>query len=270
MARLRPAGRLRKTSTVDQNTYSGLAARLHDAFWAADGEAAEMPRLAEFLRRHPGRALEIGCGSGRLLLPLLRQGHPVEGLDSSAEMLALCGEAAAELGLEPVLHHGDMAAFTSARRFGALAVPAFTLQLAGEPAAVLQHFARLLDPGGGLYFTVFLPLAELTGELPAGQWYPDHEIALPDGRRATVTTRHRFDRNRQILHRRHRYRLLDPGGRVLARHECRQQLAWFEPDQWLALLTAAGFTVGRAYGDFDPETPLEEGQILTFEAERTG
>ncbi|RYD65398.1 MAG: class I SAM-dependent methyltransferase, partial [Verrucomicrobiaceae bacterium] len=46
--------------------------------------------LDELLRGHPGISLEIGCGSGRLLLPLLQKGHNVEGLELSREMLDLC------------------------------------------------------------------------------------------------------------------------------------------------------------------------------------
>lgn len=248
------------------HSYTGLAAALHDAFWAAAGAPAELPPLAAFLRRHPGRALEVGCGSGRLLLPLLRQGHPLEGLDSSAEMLGLCREAAATLGLRPVLHLAAMESFADPRRFRALAVPAFTLQLAPDPAAALANLARLLEPGGGLYLTAFLPLAEISRELPANRWYPDHETEMPQGRRATLHTRHRIDLRSQTLHRSHRYRIIDRDGKELERHETHQTLHWFEAAQLHTLLEAADFAVVAAYGEFDRETPACDAQIFTLEA----
>src|SRR5688572_23453449 len=61
------------------NAYTSLEALLHDAFWAEEGEPAELQLLDETLREYPGPSLEIGCGSGRLLLPLLQKGHQVEG-----------------------------------------------------------------------------------------------------------------------------------------------------------------------------------------------
>lgn len=248
------------------NRYTGLAASLHDAFWAAEGQPAELPLLDSFLRRHPGRALEIGCGSGRLLLPLLARGHPLAGLDASAEMLALCRAAAAPLGLDPVLHQGDMETFSPGEPFHALTVPAFTLQLAADPAAALANFRRQLAPGGGLYLTVFLPLAEIAGELPEHEWYPDLAAPLPEGNRATITSRHTLDLPRRVLHRQHRHEIRDTAGNLVARHESRQTLRWFDAPELAALLTSAGFHIDRAFGEFDPDFPADDAQILTFEA----
>ena len=44
---------------------------------------------AEFLKKFPGPALEVGSGSGRLMFPLLQMGFEIEGLELSADMLAL-------------------------------------------------------------------------------------------------------------------------------------------------------------------------------------
>ena len=51
--------------------YLSLEAELHDVFWQAADDGSELRLMSAFLRRHPGPALEIGCGSGRLLLPML-------------------------------------------------------------------------------------------------------------------------------------------------------------------------------------------------------
>src|SRR5688572_6223567 len=100
------------------------------------------------LRDHPGLSLEIGCGSGRLLLPLLEKGYRVEGLELSPDMLDLCRKAAEDLALAPALHEGDMMSFDCGTRYASLLLPAFTLQLAADPAAALAHFHKLLVPGG--------------------------------------------------------------------------------------------------------------------------
>lgn len=249
--------------------YSSLEALLHDAFWAEEGEPAELALLDELLREHPGLSLEVGCGSGRLLLPLLQKDHEVEGLDLSPDMLALCRRAAAELSLDPVLHEADMTLFQPGKTYASLLLPAFTLQLAPDPAAALGHFHSLLAPGGLLYLSVFIPFAELHRELPEGIWYDDHRTTLPDGRTAAVETRHRLDRKARILTREHRYRLFRADGSEEASHESTQTLRWFTARQLRGLIQKAGFEPLHAVADFDPELPVdEEAQIITVVARR--
>ena len=249
------------------NSYTSLEALLHDAFWAGEGEPAELALLDGLLREHPGPALEIGCGSGRLLLPLLQRGHQVEGLELSPDMLALCREAAAALGLDPLLHEGDMSVFDPGKTYASLLLPAFTLQLAPDPAAALGHFKSLLDPGGVIYLSVFIPFAELHRELPEGEWYDDHRTTLPDGRAASVETRHRLDRKARVLDREHRYRLHQPDGTLEAEHTSTQTLRWFTARQLRGLLAKAGFEPLHAVADFDPEIPVDdEAQVITVVA----
>src|SRR5512137_3076904 len=88
--------------------YLSLEAELHDAFWEAEDDGSEVRLMAEFLKKHPGPALEVGSGSGRLMFPLLRQGFGVEGLELSPDMRALGALRAKRLGVKPVVHEGDM------------------------------------------------------------------------------------------------------------------------------------------------------------------
>lgn len=54
-----------------------------------------------------GLALEVACGTGRILLPCLQAGVDIDGLDLFPEMLAVLRRRAAELGLAPRLYRGD-------------------------------------------------------------------------------------------------------------------------------------------------------------------
>lgn len=244
--------------------YTSLEAELHDLFWEKE-ESPELGWLHALLHEFPGPSLEVGCGSGRLLLPLLEMGHQVEGLEPSPDMLALCRKKAGDL--DPVLHTGTMADFDPAGRYRSILIPAFTLQLSPDPAADLRRLRDWLADDGILYLTAFRPFAELDGELPEGEWYPDHEAALPDGSMATLHTRHHLDRKGRILRREHHYRLTRDG--EVREHRSHQIIRWFEPDALAGMLDDAGFTIDRACADFEEDQPVsDDAQIITVIAKR--
>ena len=187
--------------------YVSLEAALHDAFWAAEDDGSEVRLMSDFLRTYPGRSLEIGAGSGRLIFPLLDLGFEVEGLELSNDMLAIAKLQNSSRTTAAVFHQGDMADWDDGRQFASLMAPAFTLQLADDPASVLAHWHDLIEGNGGLYLTVFIPFAELHGDLPENEWYADHQTRLPDGRLATLETRHSLEMDGQRVVRDHRYTL---------------------------------------------------------------
>jgi SAM-dependent methyltransferase len=251
--------------------YLSLEAELHDAFWEAEDDGSEVRLMADFLKKFPGPALEVGSGSGRLMFPLLRMGFEVEGLELSADMLALGNVRAEQLGVHPVVHAGDMTCWRGSRHYASLLAPAFTLQLSANPEETLRHWHGLLENHGGIYLTVFMPYAELLGDLPENQWYPDHQVTLADGREGRLETRHRLDRNRQLLHREHRYSL---SGDPPVSHESRQTIRWIEHTEMLALLERTGFRLNRFFLDFDPGLSTADPDradfdgILTYQATR--
>ena len=91
-----------------------------------DGElydlvAAGIPYGLEFYTRlakeAAGPVLDVACGTGRILLPCLREGVDIEGLDLFPAMLARLRSKAQALQLNPVLHQADMSAFKLERQF---------------------------------------------------------------------------------------------------------------------------------------------------------
>ncbi len=249
--------------------YEQLEARLHDLFWASEGQSQELPLIEAFLAQHPGTALELGCGSGRLLLPLLTKGHAIEGLDNSPDMLRLCRQRSS--GHTPVLHHANMEDFDTGSSYSAITIPAFSLQLI-EPERippVLENIHAHLKAGGGLYLTLFIPWAELMGELEEGCWFLDHETSTAEGALARCYTRFQIEPMAQSLCREHRYEIVDSHGRLLEQSTSRQHLTWCCEGEMTQLLQNAGFAIEKVIGDFDPRVACDDqSQILTFLATR--
>ncbi|MDA0768082.1 MAG: class I SAM-dependent methyltransferase [Verrucomicrobia bacterium] len=250
--------------------YQSLEARFHDLFWNAEEGPGELELLQEFHRLHPGRGLELGCGSGRLLLPLLSAAFDIEGIDLSTDMLDLCREQAAATSLHPVLHHGNIEFLELPDTYATLTLPAFTFQLVNDPSRLLQSLHRTLHPGGWLYLTAFIPHSELEGDVPENQWYPDRDLVLPDQTRASVETRHSLDPESRLLIRHHRYALHSPDDALLDSHESQERIHWLEAHELTDLLLEHGFTTTDTIVNFDPhdDTPIEDATVFTLLAEK--
>lgn len=185
-------------------------------------------------------------------------------------MIGLCRNAASQKNLPVTVHQGDMDDWIAPHLYQSLLIPAFTLQLSARPADTLQRLAAMLTPNGVLYLSTFTPRAELSEALPENEWYHDQELALANGSIATINTRHRIDREKQLLYREHRYMLHSSGDELLARHESAQSLHWFRRDQLKDMLRSAGFVIEKQFADFKPtRNSLKNALVVTTWARRT-
>lgn len=250
--------------------YDQLEAKLHDLFWASEGPSAELKLIEGFLKEYSGTALELGCGSGRLLAPLLQHGFLIEGLDNSKDMLQLCRENTQ--AFEPVLHQASIEKFSTGSLYNAITVPAFTLQLIDpdQILAALTNIEQHLHPGGGLYLTIFIPWAEITGELQENEWFLDQEITMADHKIARCHTRFHIKRIAQVLEREHRYEILDSKkNKVLEESRSTQKITWFWLREINLLLNQAGFSTERVIGDFTANaTCNDNSQVITLIASK--
>ncbi|MBT8485145.1 MAG: class I SAM-dependent methyltransferase [Phycisphaerales bacterium] len=152
----------------------------HEAWQADDPEpfepeqhAAQLAGLVRLLGPPPRRGLDLGCGPGRILVPLAAEGHRMIGLDRDPSILTVCEDRLARAGATAELHAVDFqAAWPSSVTdldFVLCLGNTFAI-LADVDAAVamLQRVASVLAPGG-----VFLMddlAADLWPELTEGYW----------------------------------------------------------------------------------------------------
>jgi len=215
-----------------------------------------------------GPVLDLGCGTGRVLLRALAAGLDIDGLDDSAEMLARLRSNAAARGLAPRVTQGDMRGFRMARRYPCVMIPfnAFAHNLtADDQVATLRCCHEHLAPGGRLVFDVFsatpamvaTPMAEPVLELEK----PHPETGLPlrlyDGRRLDIAT--------QTQHSQIAIEELDAGGKVARTHRFVAVVRWIYPSEMELLLRYAGYTRWEITGGFDgrPAADHQGGIVIS-------
>ncbi len=247
-----------------ESQYQHLEASLHDAFWDAEDARSEVALIAKTLEQNPGKALEIGSGSGRLLLPLLQKGHDIEGLEPSADMLAFC-QKNADPAQPPRLHLSDLTSFQAEQRYRVIAIPAFTFMLMSDPRAAIEKIRKLLEINGILYLTVFIPWSEIYRDQPENKWFTDKTIPLDDKKRAVCKTRYRIDQIAQTLERDHEYTIIDSKKRILDTQKLTQRLRYFWPRELRLLLEMHGFQILSETSDFTTGQQFhEETGIFTY------
>ncbi|HSO01926.1 MAG TPA: methyltransferase domain-containing protein [Gaiellaceae bacterium] len=189
-------------------------------------------------------ALDAGCGTGRLLLPWLRDGLDVDGCDVSPDMLAECRRLAAAEGLEPTLYAQALHELALPRRYRSI-VCCGTFGLGSTRAQDEEALRRLydhLEPGGLLVLDIDANGDVLAAEPHPGQLEPPAErLRAADGSEYSLRGRViAVDRaERRVTRAIQAWQWRD--GELVAEEEHLLTEAVYAPDELARMLERAGF-----------------------------
>lgn len=154
-----------------ETTYTRFA-QFYDAY--VGNYARDLPLYLALAAKTQSPILEIGCGSGRILLPLLRAGHTVTGVDISNEMLRLADEKLAKNHSQArcILLNHNFVNQALPRTYGLALVTFYTfnyLLSLEQQKTFLAHIAETLLPGSAIALHLFYPNPLLHPET-SGKW----------------------------------------------------------------------------------------------------
>lgn len=215
--------------------------------------------LADLAEQFGDPILEVGCGTGRLLLPLARLGHTVVGVDASAAMLDIARDKLATaddaVRARVSIEQGEFSEVRLERQFS-LAVIAYNTLMHLSPAGLafcLGNVRRHLHPGGGLFIDVDNPTEVhdpgQDGLLLLDRVAYDKErdeltvlsvSSVGDGERQTRDTVWMVD-------------VTPAEGGPLNRTVARTTLHYYFAHQLEQILETAGFRLIAQYGDYERE-----------------
>lgn len=222
-------------------------------------------------RAAPGPVLDLCCGTGRLLLPMLEAGVDADGVDLYAAMLDRARAKAAAGGFHPRLEVADMRSFSLPGRYAAVLIPfnAFAHNLTREDQrATLSCCHRHLLPGGLLAFDTFRATAQTLAE-PYSSPVLEREVAHPESDHPVqIWDGRTLDAERQIQHSRIEIRELDAERQLVVAHRFETDVRWVQPDEIDRLLREVGFTDVRVEGGYEGEPVTESTSWLVIEARR--
>ncbi len=228
------------------------------------------------------RVLELGCGTGRVLVALAEQAAYVFGLDHSSAMLAMAAQKLVVARLNSdraVVEAGDITDFDLTTR-----TPPFDLIIA--PFRVMQNLesdeqiarlmgciARHLAPGGQAILNTFCPRGgpeeikafweSRDGSQPTWS-HPDGEetVSMTD-----VCTRYRDEP--LIVYPELTYRRSNAAGIQLDEATLKIAMRVWYPDELIAMIKSHGFEISARFGGYEGE-PWGEGSELVVAFESAG
>ena len=258
-----------------QTWHYGLVAKWWAEFNTSGPEIAYFRRFVE--AGQP--ALDVACGTGRLLVPFLEAGLDVDGCDISEDMLALCRERAERRGLTADLYTQAMHELELPRRYRTIYVCG-GLGLGGRrehDVEALRRFHDHLDPGGTLVLDNEAPYA-------CGHWkyWPKQaRAALPrpwpaEGDRRRASDGAEYELRSRVLD-------LDPleqrvtleikaglwrDGELVAEEEHVLKMTLYFKDEIVLMLERAGFRDVEVRAAYTDAEPTGEDDFLVFIARK--
>lgn len=258
----------------------GLVAR----WWAEFNEAdpGELAFYRGFVERGGQPALDLACGTGRLLLPLLQTGLDLDGCDVSPDMLALCREQAARTGLSPSLYQQAFHELDLPRTYRTIYI-CDSFGIGGHrehDLEALHRCHRHLAPGGTLVFSHGLPY-EAIAQWPF--WLPERRKELPEawpdsGMRKRAANGDEIELRGRLVdldpleqrETRQMRALLRREGRLVAEEEHTFQATLYFRNELLLMLALTGFTDVEVRAGYSEAPATAADTTVVFVARKAG
>ncbi|MEF8873872.1 MAG: class I SAM-dependent methyltransferase [Candidatus Thermoplasmatota archaeon] len=212
----------------------------------------DIPFYKKQVENYGDPVLELGCGTGRITIPIAREGYDITGLDISRELLRRGKEKAEKDELDIRWIEGDMRKFSLDRKFNLIFVPFNTIQhiLSLEDLErVFENVKRHMNTDGRFIVEFFNPDLDILNRDPQ----EEHEVMEydnPDGEgRIKITEKTSYEKAKQMLHLKWFYNFEDR--RVTREWTSR---IWF-PKEVDEVFKYNDLEIEHKYGDFD-ESPF--------------
>ena len=255
----------------------GLVAR----WWAEFNiDGPEIAYFKALIERFGELALDVACGTGRLLIPYLRAGLDIDGSDISADMLDLCNQKAQSEGLNPRLYNQPMHELALPRKYKTIVVCG-GFALGGsrqQDQEALSRFFHHLEPGGALLLDNYLPYKDAD---EWRYWVKEERQNLPEPWPSTGTRKQAengdeielrgrlasFDPLDQVATREIRAFLWRDGELVKQEEYTLLERLYFR-NEFLSMLALAGFQDVKVLAEYTDSPASAESGILIYVARK--
>lgn len=235
----------------------------HAAFYDdyATGLEGDVQFYVEEAQKAGAPILELGCGTGRILIPIAEAGMTIVGLDCAQAMLSIAKQKVSKLSAETQrrieLIEGDMRNFSLGRRFKLVIIPyrAFLhLSTPTDQRQTLGCIREHLADDGHLIFNIFDPsletIATQLSRIGRAMKKDSEFIDSSTGHRIVIWKTHQHDPEQQRLDAYIIFEALNDEGQVISKTYTPLRLRYVYRYEMEYLLELCGYQIEALYGDF--------------------
>ncbi len=238
-------------------------ARFYDVDMARNMPFDDVAFYAGVCRRKDGRVLELGCGTGRILLPLLTQGIDGYGIDASGAMLQELLQRAQDRSLAARVCRMDLRALAFRRDFDTVLCPySLVTYLTSDDDLdrALAGIRDCLNPDGLLVVDAFVPRPVAA--------HADFRLDYrrPFGEQVLVRWKRIAPLGPRINWIERRYQVLATDESVLEQIDIAEEIRPVDPDALRSLLALRGFVVDEAWWNYTQREEVPAAQFFTVVA----
>lgn len=220
------------------------------------------PFILSLARELLGAALELGCGTGRLTIPLAQNGVEITGLDIVPGMIERASQKADGLPIEWIL--ADARTFQLGRKFRLIfesgSVFRHMLTRADQEAYLGRAWEHLEDDGRLIVNSLFPRPRDLICTETEEDWFTEQH---PDGYEIRVSGVDKYDAVRQVKMETAYRRWTDAHGQEIVQ-VAPLSLRYIFPQEMEALLHYSGFEILERYGDVDRSPLTNDSRYLIY------
>ncbi len=239
-------------------------ARFYDLTYA--GFEDDLALYIGFAERTGSPILEVGCGTGRVAIPLAKAGFRVTGVDSSAEMLALARKKAEAAGVSGYLTlvQSDVRRLALPEHYALATIATNSFGLFCEQRdqlEVLDSIHRALQPDGLLIIDTFNPDPSILSSEDGLLFHDFTRVDPATGHTVVKMRSQKIDLARQVISATFFYDEIMPDGtmkRLIFPFDTR----YFFPAELELLLEKCDYIVEALYGSYDLEPIHSESERI--------
>ncbi len=253
-------------------SYQGIRAKLYDAREDALKTKDDIEFYIQETQNEGSPVLELGCGTGRVLIPIAESGLDIFGLEPSSDMLELAKENVSKLSNEVQerinLVAGDMRNFSLNNRFNTILIPyrAFHHILTPEDQrkSLLCINEHLLDNGLLIIHNGDPSLDELVSASGGGTTVKKiQELNHPEtGNRVILWGGRKCDLETQISEWHYTYEEISKSGETISRIHNVDKTRHIYKNEMQYLLELCGYQIQELYGNFHRGSYLYGGEQI--------
>ena len=230
----------------------------------------DLPFYIQHLPSPQAKVLELGCGTGRVTIPLSQQCALVHGFDLSEAMISICREKLQQENIPPAkvkVEVGDITDLDLGQKYDLIIAPYRVfqnLETDDEVNGLFDSVRRHLAPQGSCILNIFNP--KWDRETLGRRWSSeeedlDWEVMVEGGRVACYDRRVRMDKEKMILYPELIYRRYE---NEVAVDEAILKIVMrcYYPQEFETLIEAHDFDIMNRWGGYAGEAYGEGSELV--------